>query len=183
MDTSNSKVMPNQRADERPAVLRALATFEIFQQRLVAVHAVDFTTLEITMSQAKLLYVLSAEGELTMSGIARRLGVTVSTASGAVEQLVGLGYLSRLDDPTNRRQVHVSLTPLGSQTLEQVRELSTRQLRKLFELLTDDDLEVVERATRIMSDAFSQTAHGAGTATSEAAIPSPPRDDAPRSKR
>jgi DNA-binding MarR family transcriptional regulator len=146
--------MPNQPTD-RPAVARALATFEVFQQRLMAAHAADFTTLDITMAQAKLLYVVSARGELSMSEIAKQLGVTASTASGAVDHLVGLGYLARSDDPANRRQVRVSVTPLGSQTLEQIRELSTRQLRTLFELVSDDELEVIERATRIMSDAVS----------------------------
>ena len=34
-----------------------------------------------------------------------------------------------------------------------MRELSTRQLRALFELVGDDDLEVIERAIRIMTDA------------------------------
>lgn len=154
--------MPNQDAD-RPSLTRALATFEVFQQRLMAVHAADFTTLDITMAQAKLLYVLTAGGELSMSEIAKRLGVTVSTASGAVEHLVGLGYLARSDDPANRRQVRVSVTPLGSQTLEQVRELSTRQLRMLFELVDDEDLGIIERAIRIMADAVSRTADSGTT--------------------
>jgi len=164
-------VTPNQEP-ERPALSRALATFEIFQHGLMAAHAADFTTLDITMSQAKLLYVLTAGGELSMSEIAKRLGVTVSTASGAVEHLVGSGYLARSDDPANRRQVRVSVTPLGSQTLEQVRELSTRQLRTLFELVGDEDLEIIERALRIMADAVSRTAEDATSQTADITDPS-----------
>jgi DNA-binding MarR family transcriptional regulator len=151
--------MPKPSSD-RPALARALATFEVFQHRLIGAHAAEFTTLDITMAQAKLLYVVSAGGELSMSEIAQRLGVTISTASGAVDHLVGVGFLARSDDPANRRQVRVSITPLGSQTLEQVRELSTRQLRNLFELLSDDDLAVIERATRIMSDAVARSVEG-----------------------
>lgn len=152
--------VPN-RDQDRPALGRALEAFEVFQQRLMAVHAADFTMLDITMAQAKLLYVLTAGGELSISEIARRLGVTVSTTSGAVDHLVGLGYLARSDDPANRRQVRVSVTPLGLQTLEQIRELSTGQLRALFDLVSDDDLAVIERAIRIMSDAVERTTEAA----------------------
>jgi DNA-binding MarR family transcriptional regulator len=120
--------------------------------------AVEFTTLDITMAQAKLLYVVATASELSMSEIALRLGVTVSTSSGAVDRLVELGLLARSDDPSNRRQVRVSVTEMGTRTLEQVRELSVRQLRTLFELVSDEDLAVIERATRILADATSAAA-------------------------
>ena len=89
---------PNQDLD-RPAVTRALAAMEVFQQRLMALHATEFTTLDITMAQAKLLYVVATAGELSMSEIAQQLGVTISTTSGAVERLVELGLLARTEDP------------------------------------------------------------------------------------
>ena len=106
-------------------VARVMAAFEAFQQRLMTLHAVEFTNLEITMAQAKLLYVVTAAGELSMSETAHRLGVTVSTASGAVDRLVELGLLERSDDPANRRQVRVSVTDTGRRSLEQLQELNT----------------------------------------------------------
>jgi DNA-binding MarR family transcriptional regulator len=140
---------------ERPAVARTLAAFEAFQQRLMALHAVEFTTLDITMAQAKMLYVVATAGELSMSEIALRLGVTVSTSSGAVDRLVDLGLLARSEDPSNRRQVRVSVTETGTRTLGQLRELSTRHLRNMLELVSDEELDVIERATRILGDAAS----------------------------
>jgi DNA-binding MarR family transcriptional regulator len=142
----------------RPAVERALMAFEALEQRLMAVHAPEFTSIDLTMAQAKLLYVVTASGDLSMSEIAQRLGVTISTASGAVDHLVSIGLLSRVDDPANRRQVSVSVTPLGAETLEQLRELSTRQLRSLLDVVGDDDLAVVERAIRILTEAVEAAA-------------------------
>lgn len=153
------------KVSERPAVARALAAFESFQQRIAALHVLEFTSLDITMAQAKLLYVVSAAGELSMSETASRLGVAVSTASGAVDHLVGLGLLARSDDPNNRRQVRVSVTGSGTQMLEQMRELNTRQLLALCALISDDDLEIVERATRIMTDAALAAAAQAPSTT------------------
>ena len=160
---TNNTDIPNSQAtgippDDRPALARALEAFEAFQLRLMAVHAPEFTAMELTMAQAKLLYVVTAASELTMSEIAQRLGVTASTASGAVDHLVSMGFLTRVDDPANRRQVRVSVTPFGLETLEQIRELSTRQLRALFEVVSDEELAIVERATRILTDAVSKAA-------------------------
>jgi DNA-binding MarR family transcriptional regulator len=141
----------------REAVARTIGAFEAFQERLVAVHAPEFAAFDLTMAQAKLLYVVTAARELTMSEVARRLGISISTASGAVDHLVDLGMLGRTDDPANRRQVRVSVTDLGHDTLERLRELSTRQLRALFDVLDDEELAVIERATRIMTRAVEAT--------------------------
>jgi DNA-binding MarR family transcriptional regulator len=135
-----------------------MEAFAAFEQRLMAVHAPEFTAVDLTMAQAKLLYVVTAAGDLSMSEIAQRLGVTISTASGAVDHLVSVGLLDRIDDPANRRQVRVSVTPFGLETLERLRELSTRQLRALFDLVADDDLAVVERAIRILTEAVDAAA-------------------------
>jgi DNA-binding MarR family transcriptional regulator len=153
----------------RPAVLRTLEAFEVFQQRLMSIHAPEFAALDLTMAQAKLLYVLTVAGELSISEIGHRLGVTISTASGAVDHLVAMGYLSRSDDPSNRRQARVSVTAEGAAALEQLRELSARQLRMLLAPLTDAELVVIRRATRIMSRSISAVAVEPGTDV----IPSP----------
>jgi DNA-binding MarR family transcriptional regulator len=160
------------RAADRPIVDRTIAAFEAFQLRLMAVHVDEFTTLDLTMSQAKLLYVVMAAGELSLSEIAGQLRVTASTASGAVDHLVGLGLLSRIDDPANRRQIRVSVTALGMQTIEQLRELGARQLRELLAVISDDDLEVVARSVQILSDAVTASA-GADATIPPAATGSP----------
>jgi DNA-binding MarR family transcriptional regulator len=164
-------VSPTRDAD-RPIVDRTIAAFEAFQLRLMAVHVDEFTTLDLTMSQAKLLYVVMAAGELSLSEIAGQLRVTASTASGAVDHLVGLGLLSRIDDPANRRQIRVSVTALGTATIEQLRELGARQLRELLAVISDDDLEVVARSIQILSDAVTASA-GADVTIPNAATGSP----------
>jgi DNA-binding MarR family transcriptional regulator len=149
--------MPNQ--DPRPAVQRALDAFEALQQPLMTVHAPEFAAIDLTMAQAKLLYVVAASPGSTMSEIAQRLGVAISTASGAVDHLVLAGFLTRFDDPANRRQVRVSITPQGLDALEQMRELGTHQLRLLFERVGDEDLAIIERAIRVLTAAISTPGH------------------------
>jgi hypothetical protein len=81
-----------------------------------------------------------------MSVLATRLGVTLSTVSGLVERLVEAGCVARHDDPVDRRQVVVTLTPEGDALIERFRDLNRSQMRSLLVLLSDDDLGAVERA-------------------------------------
>jgi DNA-binding MarR family transcriptional regulator len=135
-----------------------MARFEEFERPLMAIHATEFTHLELTMAQAKLLYVVATAQGSAMSEIAQRLGVTLSTASGAVEKLVEMGFLARSADPVDRRQVRISITAEGALVLERIRELSTGHLRGLLELVSDRDLAVIEKAMRIMTAAAEQAA-------------------------
>jgi DNA-binding MarR family transcriptional regulator len=130
-----------------------LELFDGFMDRMVASHAPEMTDVAVTMAQAKVLYVVAAAGSLRMSELAMRLGVTLSTASGAVDRLVDLGLLERRADATDRRQVIVALTETGAETLERMRELNQHQMRLLLERLSDEELAVIERAISILAAA------------------------------
>ena len=76
------------------------------------------------MPQAKLLYLLGASGELHMSDLVQRLGVSLSTVSGLVDRVVDHGLATRREDPADRRQVVVGLTPAGAAFIDRFRELN-----------------------------------------------------------
>ncbi len=115
-------------------------------QRLADSHAPEFLEIDVTMPQAKLLYLLGAAGELHMSDLVGRLGTSPATVSGLVDRLVDHRLANRRDDPTDRRQVLVELTPAGIAFLGRFRELNTRQLLELIEVLDDDGLGHVRAA-------------------------------------
>ena len=115
-------------------------------QLLADSHAPEFLEIAVTMPQAKLLYLLGTAGELHMSDLVHRLGVSLSTVSGLVDRIVDQGYAHRREDAVDRRQVVVGLTPAGAAFLDRFRELNARQMRELLELLADDDLDIVRRS-------------------------------------
>jgi DNA-binding MarR family transcriptional regulator len=130
----------------------------------------------VTMSQAKVLYLAAASQGVRMSELAARLGVSISTTSGLVDRLVDHGLLARHDDPADRRQVVVTITPTGRADLERFRELNAAQLRRVLERLGDPELDVVERATSLLAaaaaDAFPNgIAPVAALSTADATIP------------
>jgi DNA-binding MarR family transcriptional regulator len=123
-----------------------VAGFERLMQRLADTHAPDFLEIAVTMPQAKLLYLLGASGELHMSELVTRLGVSLSTVSGLVDRVVDAGLASRREDSVDRRQVVVSLTPAGADFVDRFRELNARQMRELLEQVDDAGLRHVQGA-------------------------------------
>jgi len=151
--------MTDQRPDSREAdIVRILDGYETLMQRLVGAHLPEFMEVAVTMSQAKVLYTVLVAGSLRLSELAGRLGVSLSTTSAQVDRLVELGLLDRHDDPADRRQVAISVTPDGATQLERFRELNSVQLRRLLDRVDDGDLRVVADGLRILSDAAAGSA-------------------------
>jgi DNA-binding MarR family transcriptional regulator len=134
---------------------RILAVFDGLMHRLMASHAPELNLIELTMSQTKALYLVLSAGQLRMSELAARLGITSSTATGVVDGLVSLGLLARHEDPADRRQVVVSATAEAEATLESFRELNSRRMREMLGHVDAADLTVVERALRILDAAVA----------------------------
>jgi len=130
---------------ERAALIDELISgYEGVLIRLADVHAPEFVEIDLTMPRAKVLYLLGVLGELHMSELSTRLGVSLPTISGLVDRLVEAGLASRRDDPADRRQVIVAITPAGVALLDRFRDLSAHQMRQLLEVLDDADLEHVQ---------------------------------------
>jgi DNA-binding MarR family transcriptional regulator len=147
---------PNRRAPSL-TVDAVVEHYETLMHRLIAGHATDFAEVGITMSQAKVLYVVMAAGELRMSELAARLGIGSSSASGLADRLVELELLVRHDDPADRRQVVVTTTPQAIALMERFRELNQRQLRELLTRLDPDELDVVDRSLEVLGRAIDRT--------------------------
>lgn len=144
---------PNHRAPTPADLDRVVGVFDTLMHRLMASHAPELNTLELTMSQTKAMYLVLAAGPLRMSELAARLGVTNSTATGLVDRLVELELMER-HEAADRRQVVVAATPHGVDQLERFRELNTRRMREMLARVDRDGLATIERALHILDDAL-----------------------------
>jgi DNA-binding MarR family transcriptional regulator len=89
---------------------------------LVAVTAESVTRVEdeVSLPQLRVLVMVASRPGLNLGGIATGLGVHPSNATRAVDRLVGAGLLDRRDDPTDRRNLQLELTPAGRELLGRV---------------------------------------------------------------
>jgi DNA-binding MarR family transcriptional regulator len=157
--------MPPDDAGRSARIDRVLASYELLMHRIASSHAPDLMEVGVTMSQAKVMYLVAAGQGMRMSELAVHLGVSISTMSGLVDRLVDHGLLARHDDPADRRQVVVTITATGSGHLERFRELNAAQMRRLLARLEDAELDVVERATRLLAAAADDEFPIAGVRT------------------
>jgi DNA-binding MarR family transcriptional regulator len=163
----------NHRAD---VVDQVIAGYEALMQRLADSHAPEFLEIDITMPQAKLLYLLGASGDLHMSDIVARLGVSLSTVSGLVDRVVDHGLATRREDRIDRRQVVVGLTDAGREFIDRFRELNARQMRELLAVMDDAELALSREALVVLERAAVRVACANPTAPSPA-VPSAQRKD------
>lgn len=140
-------------ADREAAKDRIVEAYEMLMHRVASTHAAEFLEVGVTMSQAKVLYLVQAEPDLRMSDLSGRLGVSLSTVSGVVDRLVDQGLLDRRDDPGDRRHVMLRITGAGATQLQRFRELNAREFRAILGRVDPADLAVVERAIALLSAA------------------------------
>jgi DNA-binding MarR family transcriptional regulator len=70
--------------------------------------------------------------------------------------LVERGYVARADDPTDGRQVILSLTPEGRKALKRIRKHRDEWMLSRFEQLTDDERELLQRAAAVLAKVASE---------------------------
>jgi DNA-binding MarR family transcriptional regulator len=135
---------------ETSEVAATVAAFERLMDRMAAAHQppMDVT---VSMAQLRCLHLIGASAEIHMSRLVSQLGVSISTVSGLVDRLVDRGFVSRHDDPADRRQVVLAATPAGTAFLDGMRELGNAQFRQLIARLRLDELRIVRRSIEILS--------------------------------
>jgi len=129
----------------REALLQRVTTAE--QRMRGALFASDRTnpifSVNLTMQQLKVLWLLSTHDGIGSQDLARQLGVTPATLSGIVDRLVVQGYATRTEDPDDRRVRRINLSPTGRVAMEEIMDSGTKTQRRLFDRLDDETLEMI----------------------------------------
>ena len=101
--------------------------------------------LELTFAQARALIILAVRKELTVSQLAKLLGVGNPTASILVQQLVERGLVTRTEDPGDRRQTVIRLSEQGAEIGVGRRKQREKQWQGWLSHLSDEDLSALAR--------------------------------------
>jgi len=101
----------------------------------------------LTLSQFKLLKMVSLTDAQTISDVALFLGVSNAAASKAVDKLVRQKLLRRQEGHPDRREIRLSLTETSRRHLAAYDELKRRRLARLFRQFPSADLK---RAAKLL---------------------------------
>lgn len=129
--------------------VRAIADLCADLSRLMAAASADAWMDNITVKQLKVLLILSQTGAETVSALADRLKVHISTVTGILDRLVDHGLVRREEDPQDRRHVVSRLTPAGEEVLRRLYYgAGQRELARRLATLDAPSLDALERALR-----------------------------------
>ncbi len=121
------KAKPHQKTSEDPPKANASgeSTFELRILRSIrrVIRAVDihskklFSKTNLTGPQLLSLMVVGNEGPLTSVELGRHVYLSPSTIVGILDRLEAKGLVTRTRDTTDRRKVHIDVTPEGQKIL------------------------------------------------------------------
>jgi len=150
-------------ADERRKLIREVIDLaEREMTRMPPMMGEEWLTLDVTMSQFKVLLLLQKEGELRVSEIATALGVSQAVVTGVTDRLVHRGLVERVGDPHDRRVVICRLTEEGGRLTYSVSRSGLERGRKLLEVMNVQELQLLKDAFEMASGVIDRVRHKLG---------------------
>lgn len=105
--------------------------------RYSSLHPEAWREVDLTMTQFRALLFIRAGQSLSVSQIATAMEMRLGAASALVNRLDRLGLVSRGENPRDRRQTLVALTPAGEAMLDRVEADSIERTRRIFAQLSE----------------------------------------------
>jgi DNA-binding MarR family transcriptional regulator len=108
---------------------------------------------ELSFSQVNVLMRLYHEGKCGVSRMGEEMGVTNAAASQAIDRLVNMGLIARVEDPIDRRAKQLSLTEKGRRLVDRAIIARSRWVEDLLASLTPEEQERITSALDLLTQA------------------------------
>ena len=108
----------------------------------------------ISVSEAHAIGELARDAPLGQLELGRRLGLTKSTVSRLVGQLVDRGWVERGTDPADRRATVLTLTPDGADAADSLAERRRHKFERLLTAIPESRRVEVLQALDVLTEAL-----------------------------
>jgi DNA-binding MarR family transcriptional regulator len=141
--------------DDAERIVSALLTAS---RVLVGVAAQSIAGLDdtITLPQFRTLVVLDSHGETKLNTLADALDVKASSALRMIDRLLVVNLVTRRENPANRREVLLALTPEGAAIVRRVTARRKRALSRIVARMSDEARDGLIQALSAFSDAAGE---------------------------
>jgi DNA-binding MarR family transcriptional regulator len=133
-----------------------------WQRRLQQLFAYDRSgplfASHLTLSQLRIMVLLSRQGNVSVGELARLLGVGLAALSGMIDRLVLLDLVTRTEDLRDRRVRRIGLTRAGTELIASIVTAGAEKQRRLLSRLSAQELGVVAEAMEALVRAASEAA-------------------------
>ncbi len=114
-------------------------------------------TRDLSVPQFRILLYINKNPDASISDVAEHIGLTLPTLSKMIDLLVAREWVTRVPCSDDRRRMQLGLTERGQAMLTQAAENTRANLARCFTNLTDDQLEQVIEAMRLLQGTFATT--------------------------
>ena len=106
----------------------------------------------LSTGQAMVLRHLYYRGPCTVSGMAAQMEISNPAASQFLDRLVEIGLVTREENPQDRRQKRITLTPRGRALVEEAQRVQQQWLQNLLSSLSPEEIVHLQRAFEILKE-------------------------------
>lgn len=126
-----------------------LADFVLLTQRSCILNlSPELNEGKVSYPQFFLLTYLASEEFLSMSSIAQKMGHSTAAATGMIDKLQEMGYLTRTNAAKDRRKIMVTITKEGRQLVDRMRKNIVRDLSALMAEADTDSRQTIQATER-----------------------------------
>lgn len=128
---------------------------QILYDAMAAVYQFDQEKVHLfgmTYQDSYLLYYLRQHSPVRMSEVAAVLNVHISNASRAVDRLERRKLVSRSKDPSDKRNILVSLEPAGKQLMKSSEDHSYERIRRGLRNFSSTELATIMKVAANLSE-------------------------------
>lgn len=125
---------------------------------LVGVSARSLTVVEdtVTLPQFRTLVILDSYGEVNLNRLAELLAVNSSTAMRMIDRLLISDLVTRRENPANRREVLLALSPHGSIVVQKVTETRRKDIARIVQAVPAEQRSDLIAALHGFADAAQE---------------------------
>ena len=116
----------------------------------------------ISITEIHIIEKIGAMEPVRMSEVAKSIGVTLATLTVACDKLEAKELVSRARSSTDRRVVHITLTPKGHAAYEYHKAFHERMIASVMETLSPEQAAVLAQSLEKLQDFFRQEESAAG---------------------
>jgi len=107
----------------------------------------------LTLSQFKILMLLSRHGNVSGGELAGLLGIGLAALSGMIDRLVQQDLVARTEDQHDRRVRRIGLTRKGTELIGSIFNAGEEKMRALLSRLSAEELDLVAQASVLLAKA------------------------------
>ena len=134
----------------------SLAIAQLMPHIIQGVHLDFLTSRNITQTQFLVLVAIHSKERAPMNVLASNMKVSMPTISGIVDRLVRAGFLRRVEDPHDRRQVVVELTSKGRALIAQFQTAISQRWQEVLLALFSQELEAFYQVVAKLTEGLRQ---------------------------